>query len=282
VRSFLAGLANRAYCDFLMPSRLDAYERLLGIAIDAGYEIVGVERFWSQVQVEPRVPEQDPARRRLVLRHDVDTDPGTAAAMWRIERRLGVRSSYYFRLSTLDVSLARGIAEDGGEAGYHYEELATLAKRRGLRDADRVLALLPEARKLFARNLARLRALTGLPIVTAASHGDFANRVLDLPNWLLLADMEFRESVGIAVETYDEALTRHLSRRYSDTLRPRHWVPESPVPALRDREAAIQLLVHPRHWRANRRANARDDLERLRDGVAYRLDRGRGAGASAE
>ena len=93
----------------------------------------------------------------MVLRHDVDTDPTTAAAMWQIARSLGVRASFYFRLSTLDIDLMRRIAESGSEAGYHYEEAATVAKRERLRTRERALQEMPRMRDLFRRNLDDLR-----------------------------------------------------------------------------------------------------------------------------
>lgn len=65
-------------------------------------------------------------------RHDIDTDVGGARAFFEIEKALGIRASYYFRLSTIDRDLMREINSYGSEVGYHYEELATHAKRYGL------------------------------------------------------------------------------------------------------------------------------------------------------
>ena len=265
-----ARLRHRIYADFLMPSRLGAYRGLLESALDVGYEIVSVERMWSII-VADRL---DPARRVLVLRHDIDTDPGTAAAMWAIDRDLGVRSSYFFRLSTLDPALMAEIAARGGEASYHYEELATVAKRRRLRSGLDLIAHLPEARDRFRRNLTRLRETTGLPMRVVASHGDFVNRALQSPNWLILDDPAFRHQVDVELETYDEALLRHLPSRYTDALYPEYWSPGDPAEAIRRREPTIQVLVHPRSWRAARATNARDDLRRLAEGLRFGLPLG--------
>ena len=78
---------NRVYSDFVMPSRLAAYGQLLEMALEAGYRICSVGDVWRQVVAGGLVPSQ----RYMVLRHDVDTDPGTAAAMWDIDRGLGGR-----------------------------------------------------------------------------------------------------------------------------------------------------------------------------------------------
>lgn len=258
---------HRLYADFLMPPRIDAYRGLLETAINAGYCILPIERFWRLIN-DGQVDRETPY---LVLRHDVDTGPRTAAAMFDVERSLGVSGSYYFRLSTLDVKLMQAIAADGGDASYHYEELATLAKRRRLRSHDDVFAHLAEGREAFRLNVERVRAVTGLPIRVVASHGDFANTAVNTPNWVMLTDQEFRREVGVDLETYDDAFMRYVTSRHSDTAPPRCWVSGDPAGAIARREPVVYLLVHPRHWRTDRMVNARDDIGRLREGLLWRL-----------
>jgi len=258
---------NRVYSDFAMQSRLVEYRQLLERALEAGYRICSVGGIWRQVVAGGLAPSQ----RYLVLRHDIDTDPGTAAAMWDIDRGLAIESSYFFRLSTLAPALMVDISAGGGEASYHYEELAFVAKRRRLRNRSDALRALPEARELFAENLQKLRVATGLPMRVVASHGDFVNRHLGVPNWVILADPEFRRRVDVELETYDEALLRHLPSRHIDAPHPRFWEPTDPSAMIRAGEPVVSLLVHPRQWRANRLANARDDLRRVAEGVRYSL-----------
>ena len=263
----LPRLRDRLYADFLMRSRLDEYERLLECAIEARYRISSVGSFWRQAEGEGL----DAAERYLVLRHDIDTDPRTAATMWAIDRRLGVESSYFFRLSTMAPQLLAEIAAAGSEASYHYEELSTVAKRLGLRSRAEALAHLAEARELFAENLRQLRATTGLPMRVVASHGDFANRRLGVANWVLLADPALRREVDVELETYDEAFLGRLPRRYTDAPHPRHWAPADPAAAILAGEPVISILVHPRHWRADRGANARDAIQRIAEGIRFEL-----------
>lgn len=258
---------HRIYADFLMPSRLPAYRRLLASFLDAGYAVESIETYWDRI----KRAELDPARRVLVLRHDIDTDPATGRRMWEIETELGVTGSFFFRLSTLDVPLMRAIAESGAHASYHYEELATVAKRHHLRsrlDVDRHLG---EAREEFGRNLESLRSRTDLPLRIVASHGDFVNRRLDVPNLVILADPDFRRETGIDLEAYDETMMGHVTSRHSDTGHPRYWRPDGPLGAVTRGEPVVYLLVHPRHWRVARTINARDDVARVWENVAYRL-----------
>jgi hypothetical protein len=265
----LKTVRDRVIADFLMPSRLDAYEALLRHALDHGYAIVPIERYWDAIDRGAA----DPGQRYLLLRHDIDTDPGTAGIMWQIEHDLGVRGSFFFRLSTLDVGLMQAIAARGGEASYHYEELATVAKARHPRTAEAAEALLPEARDLFAANLARLRAVTGLSMSVVASHGDFLNRRLGVKNTTILADPTFRDEVGITLETYDEAFLDTVTSYHRDLLYPDQWMHGDPYAAIDRGERVVYLLIHPRSWRVDRMGNLRDDVARVREDLAYRIPR---------
>jgi hypothetical protein len=251
--------------DYLLRSRLAEYESVLSAALDVGYRVAGVRQYWHELQQGSA----DRARPTLVLRHDIDTDPGTAARIWEIERRLGVHASWYFRLSTLDVALMQAIEGAGGEASYHYEEIATVAKREHLTSRDAVTRRLGDIRSEFLANLRRLRAQTGLPMTVVASHGDFVNRKLDLPNWALLADGEIRSEAGVELEVYDDAFMRHVTSRHSDTLPPAAWIPASPLAAIAERSPLVYLLVHPRNWHADRRVNTVDNLRRAGEGMRY-------------
>jgi len=258
---------NRIHADFLMPSRLGDYARFLETALAATYSVTGIERFWRLATG----PSGLPAGRYFVLRHDVDTDPRTAGAMWRIERSLDVTSSYFFRLSTRDDALMTEIAAGGGEVGYHYEEISTVAKQRRLRTREEALRALPEARQRFRANLGALRSGTGLPLRVAASHGDFVNRRLEVPNSTILDDRAFRREVGIELEGYDDDLISRMPVRSTDSAPPQRWRYADPVAAIARGEPVIYTLVHPRHWRAARAVNARDDIKRLWEGLAYQL-----------
>ncbi len=62
----------------------------------------------------------------VVLRHDVDRAPGLALEMAKLENRLNIKGTYYFRTvgSSLNPNIIRQISQLGHEIGYHYEDLA--------------------------------------------------------------------------------------------------------------------------------------------------------------
>jgi hypothetical protein len=254
------GIAGRLYGDYLLPSRLREYELLLSLALSAGYETLPLGEFAERRATSERV---------LLLRHDIDSDLATARRMWEMEQRLGIRGTWFFRLSTWDDTLVAAIA-GGSEVGYHYEELATLAVRSGARSREAALALVEEARDLMRVNTAALRRRSGLPLTTFASHGDFANRHTGVRNTVLLDDAGLRAELDVRLEAYDQRLTSRLDARSSDCGYPRLWRPADPAEALRAGAGVIEILVHTRPWGAAPLTNARLDLARIRDEALLR------------
>ena len=130
---------------------------------------------------------------------------------------------------------------------------------------------MPTIRKLFHENLKILREKSGLPLNIVASHGDFVNRKLKMYNWEILKDGDFRKTVGVDLEVYDDVFVRNISRRHSDNLYPSFWKPENPLQAVRAEAPRVYVLVHPRHWRTNPKVNFVDNVHRVFEGVRYSL-----------
>jgi len=256
-------LVNRVYSDYLMPSRLAEYEKLLVHANLAGYRQLSVRDFYRAMQRKDGAP-----ARVLVHRHDIDSDLRTARKMFAIEARHGVKASYYFRLSTLDFGFMREIEAAGSEASYHYEEVATYAKRHRLRRGAEVRGRFPEIREQFARNFTRISAELGVPMATVASHGDFANRRLKVINHELLRDQALRLRCGIECESYDNELLRHFDVYVSDRPYPVFYYPMSPFEAL-GRHACICFLTHPVQWETNWVESTRCNMVRLAEELVW-------------
>ncbi|RPI28520.1 MAG: hypothetical protein EHM70_16620, partial [Chloroflexota bacterium] len=170
--SKLTKYRNRLYADFFMPPRFTTYEAMLSAALHCGYEVHNVSSFWRLVSASMI----NPKTRYLILRHDIDTDRGAVEEFWKIENKLGLKASYYFRLSTLDIPWMQQIEQCGSEASYHYEEISTVAKEKALKDTESIQREMAFIRERFKLNLESLRARSGLPMTTVASHGDFINR----------------------------------------------------------------------------------------------------------
>ena len=253
-------LAVRLYGDYLMPSRLSEYEDLIVAIKDAGYNQTSVINAWSYIKSAGKL------NATFVHRHDIDTDIATAKKIFDIERRHGVKSSFYFRLSTLHVNFMREIEEYGSEASYHYEELATYAKNNHIKSPDVLQARVGLIQENFLKNLQKIRQITGLPCKTVASHGDFANRKLGLVNHVILKDYVFRDKCNIELESYDAELMNYFDFRMSDKPYPDFWHPLSPFEVISDKANNIFLLTHPRQWSSSILENTRENAIRLYEG----------------
>lgn len=250
----MINIGRRIYSDYLMADRTSDYEMLLRAAIGAGYALMSVRDFTALGQGGPQ--------RIMVLRHDIDTDPATARRFFEIERSLGVRASYYFRLTTLDTRLMVEIEEYGSEASYHFEEIADFVKLHGIHCTGVLRARMGEVEDRFFINFTDIERRTGIKLRTVASHGDFVNRKLGIINHELLQNAALRQRCGITHEAYDAALMHCFDIYISDRPFPELYCPCSPLQAFGTYER-IYFTSHPVNWRTNWRESSRHNLTRL-------------------
>jgi hypothetical protein len=262
-------IAARVYGDYVQRERLDELHALLAAARANGYATMTLSAFADRVAAGSH----ESGERILLLRHDIDSDPPRARRMSEIERSLGMIGSFFFRRSTWDVGLMRELVAAGCDVGYHYEELATLIKQQGAATAVAARALLGPARARLRSTLASLRAETGLRLDVLAAHGDFANRAVGVSSREMLDDASTRVELAVRLEAYD--VEPHVSIRVSDGVYPPGWSPQHPREAIDRGDPVVAILLHPRAWGRAPIVNARDDLQRLREGVAYRVRRRR-------
>ncbi len=97
--------------------------------------------------------------KQLILRHDVDRFPNNTLKMAQMEAKLGIFSTYYFRIipSVFKPEIIQQVAALGHEIGYHYEDLS-------LCNGD-----MKKAIENFKSNLEKLRVF--YPIITICMHG---------------------------------------------------------------------------------------------------------------
>jgi len=95
---------------------LSAYELLLTSLQNKGYQFLTFEEYMTSQK----------KGKLIILRHDVDDLPQNSLNTAILEKRMGIRSSYYFRIveQSNDPAIIRHIAGLNHEIGYHYEDLA--------------------------------------------------------------------------------------------------------------------------------------------------------------
>lgn len=94
-----------------------------------------------------------------ILRHDVDLLPGNALITARVEKKLGISGTYYFRTTpeVFNAGLIKEIESLGHEIGYHYETM------------DSSSGNIDKAYEEFCKNLEMFRKIT--PVKTICMHG---------------------------------------------------------------------------------------------------------------
>ncbi|HEY7830580.1 MAG TPA: hypothetical protein VIC06_08465 [Solirubrobacteraceae bacterium] len=223
-------------------ARWAAYHELLRIALEQGYAVLSLESWLT----DPAIAADRP---RLLLRHDVDQHPASALRMARIERELGVLSTWYFRWRTANPSVIESIAAEGHAVGLHYETLTRELLRRGL-GADHAEALIPHARELLHDELAAFAERFGgpsRPVLSACPHGD--TRVPGVHNGVLLLGEEWSR-YGLRWDA-NAAMRKHpLDVWLTDRSAAEGGWKEGldPIDLLVDRRSPILAVVHPNNW----------------------------------
>jgi len=244
---------SRIYADYFMASRLGVYYDILKKAISRGYVFMTVLDYMLYQKKGKSLPEKV-----IINRHDIDTDLVTAKKIFNIEVELGVRSTFYFRIKTLDFKLMQDIYRWSGEASYHYEEL----------DKNILLSNISHIRSNFIKNFKYIEDNVGYKLYTVASHGDFINRKTGVPNKLILEDENTRKKCGIIGEVYDKSIINSLDIYISDKQYPKYYYPISPFDAM-GKQKIICLLTHPRHWSVNWCDTTRENITRMYEGGKY-------------
>ncbi|MBM4403004.1 MAG: hypothetical protein FJ042_01225 [Candidatus Cloacimonetes bacterium] len=100
-----------------------------------------------------------PEKKVVLLRHDIDIWAGFTRTFAKIEHDLGVRGTYYYRTIKYcyDPAVMKQVAALGHEIGYHYEDLTSA-------DGNIELAL-----KTFEGNVQKFRLV--YPVETVCMHG---------------------------------------------------------------------------------------------------------------
>ncbi len=257
-------IINRIYADYLMPSRINEYRSILTNALEQGYLFITMNEFQKLVRTGALLKDQ----KYFINRHDIDTGLNFTHEFFAVEKELGIKSTYYFRLSTLDFDLMKEIEAFGSEASYHFEELATYAKKQRIKSKDDILKSLPQIRDEFRDNYLLIQKATGNALKTLASHGDFANRILGLTNSIVIDD-QIKTALGIDAEVYETDLIGQCEMYISDDDYPALFKPMHPDQALKNDPKVIQMLTHPRHWKRDLISNTKENITRIKEGLLY-------------
>lgn len=260
------GILNRFYSDYLLPPRWNAFERIITYALEKNYLHITLPDFYIKT-----IDKDHPIAEKIFLhRHDIDTDSKTARKLFEIEKKYGIKSSYYFRRSTFDFKLMNEIKDYGSEVGYHFEELSTFCKKKAIKSKNELTPYYPEICEAFKRNLSEMEKKVGFKIKSIASHGDFINRLIGVPNHAFIS-RDIMNECGILFECYDPVLINSYTSIISDTTYPNFYKPVSPETAIELGSKTIHFLTHPRHWNSSLASNTNENLTRFWEGIKFKI-----------
>lgn len=231
-------------------SQWDPYRRLLVAALDAGYLVLSLDEWFHE--------RPDAVERVLILRHDVDQQPGSALRMAAIESDLGLRSTWYFRWRTAHPQVVDALVGDGHAVGLHYETLtrAVLAAG-GTRVAD---GLVERCREELRGEVAAFAQRHG-PVRSICPHGD--TRVPGVDNLVLLRGRDPAD-FGVAFDGNEVMRGQPLGAWVTDRPGGRTWKDEKdPRTLVAAGTTPVFAIMHPNNWTS--RAHAVEDriLRRL-------------------
>ena len=189
--------------------------------------------------------------------------------MLDLEKKNGARATYYFRWNTIDVKLMHEIAEAGGEASYHYEEIATYCYKHHIKTKDVMMQHIEDIRDLFISQYNKFKEKTGQPCLTIASHGEFVNTKLQVQNTTIIDD-RVRKATGIVREAYDKSHMDLLTCRIADQVEMEKFT-EKAIAAIERGEPVLELLTHPRQWNSPVWVNLKEELNRACKDIYWRF-----------
>lgn len=249
-------MKNRIYNDYFMKSRMSEYEKLLSDFLEDGYTFLMIKESTKIL---------DDKKKYIFIRHDIDSDIKIARKMFEVEKKLNIKTTYYFRLSTFDKELVQDIIDYGSEVGYHYEEIATYCKQNKVFDIDIVKRNIKKIQKDFINNIDKLQKEHSVKFSSIASHGDFINRKIKLSNDKIY-DKELKNKLKL-IEAYD--IEPILDFRTSDCMPPKFFK-QDPYLAITDNRKKVLLLVHTRYWERAPLERLKLDFLRLIDNIKYK------------
>lgn len=247
---------NRIYNDYFMKSRLDEYEQLLKKFLNNNYQFIMIKDY----------DKMNKNGKYIIIRHDIDSDLKIAKKMFEIEKKLNIKSTFYFRLSTFDNKLIEDINKYGSEVGYHFEEIANFCKENKNISSSFVFDNLDEIKKTFINNVKKFENETNSKLYSVAAHGDFVNRKINVYNSILM-DEKVRKDINVDIEAYD--IEKHLDFRTCDCMYPKFWLTD-PNTAIKEDKKKVLLLVHTRWWDKSPLIRFKNDFIRLVESVRYK------------
>lgn len=222
-------------------NRLKTYEKYIRYAIKNGYQVMSLKDFYSNYKNIGKC---------LVLRHDVDHVGESTRKMYEIEKKIGVKSTYYFRGCTLDVELAKEMHSFDYDVGFHFETLSDYADEHNLNNVENINK--NEMVKTLRKEICAFEKKVGFSIDSICSHGTATNLKIGHSNNWILDDKELDDSWGgCRFEAYNKKMYDFVDTHIMDCDLLFNYgfaYKDNPYCAIENCSNHIIFLAHPSHW----------------------------------
>lgn len=221
--------------------RLSYYDMYIERALDHGYIVTSYIDYLEHYM--------DKCLKVMILRHDVDNSCSAVERMFEIERKYGVKATYYFRWSTIDMNLIRELDRHGFEAGLHYETLGRYCEENNISSVD--AGILKSCREILKAEIDKFNKWTGIRIKTCASHGHPKNMAMGISNNVLFEGEDYK-SYGLEGEAYDrDFYEREKTVHISDCnilYNYGFFYGSNPLKEIYEGRKVVVFLSHPEYW----------------------------------
>lgn len=220
-------------------NRLDAYKKYIELALIEGYDVCSMLEFYGDKE----------RGKHFVLRHDVDHKTPATYKMFRVEKGIGVHSTYYFRWSTVDRGLMKEMIDAGFEVGLHYETISDYAIKNNITQiTDEDIEI---CRLRLKEEIAKFSKVINRPVSSIVGHGTKKNLEIRKSNNVLLEGESYTD-YGIMFEGYDKDLyNKYVDVHIMDgSIRINNGFSykSNPIDAISSGYRNIIFLTHPNHW----------------------------------
>lgn len=249
-------MLKRIYNDYIMPNRYNEYEKFLKMFLDSGFSYICVKDYKKM---------ENNNKKYIIIRHDIDSDLKIAKKMFEIEKKLGIKSTYYFRKCTINKEFMKQIESFGSEVGYHYEEVAQFCKDNKKIDGKFVENNWKTIKEKMIENIKSFQKENDVKLYSIASHGEWVNRQINISNKTLYTE-DMKNKLQL-IEAYD--IEYLLDYRTADSIYPKCWK-QDPKEAIEQNNKKVLVLVHPRWWNKAPLIRLKLDCKRILEGVKYK------------
>jgi len=234
------------FINYLKNDRIKEYEDIIKLAKEKDYEVISLRDYIEE--------NYDKTKKLFILRHDVDHFSNGTRMMFEVEKKYGVKSSFYFRNPTFEPKLMKEIEKYGSEASLHFEPIADFVKANGIKNKEELYNYEDWEERclnILKANIDRFRNLLDIPCITIASHGEYENSIVQTPNNYLTEDIKTYGFLDIRLEAYNKQMIEKVTCYISDVpieINGGYKYGITPFEAIQKDEKFIIFLSHPNHW----------------------------------